>query len=102
MVEAALKKAHRSNASSGGMNEVRRSMECCDRNAWATHLSPILFVDYEQAHPIPASLAQISTCDMMTIEILKEVMSEEPPLGRYEGVPNQILRGRGASSGLLY
>jgi len=62
---------------------------------------PIQFVQVGNRQDVPAPLARVSTCGMMQIEVLKEVVSRNPPLGRYECLPVQTLHGRGAIPSLM-
>jgi hypothetical protein len=71
-------------------------MECREAETRLSCHSPITFIDRGKLHGIPAPLARIRTCGLIEIEVLKEVVSVELPLGRYEVLPTQTLRGRGA------
>ncbi|MBA2681286.1 MAG: hypothetical protein H0U76_23150 [Ktedonobacteraceae bacterium] len=57
---------------------------------------PLRFLDQGKVEGIPAPMARITTCGMVTIEVLTEVEPGDPSRGRYEVIPTQTLRGRGA------
>jgi tetratricopeptide (TPR) repeat protein len=62
---------------------------------------PLQFIHRDDLRDIPAPLARITTCGMLQVEVLKEVVSTDPPLGRYMVISTQVLRGRGAVSSLM-
>jgi hypothetical protein len=62
---------------------------------------PIQFIEQEQGIHLPVPLVRVTCCGMMMLEVLKEVMSSDPPLGRYEVVSTQDLRGRGAVPSMM-
>ena len=62
---------------------------------------PLHFVDTEQQSHVPVPLARISTCGLITVEVLQEVVSVDPPRGRYRVLTPQQIRGRGAVPALM-
>src|SRR6266536_582338 len=60
----------------------RETLQVFDDDAVGT-ISPIQLVRGENLHEIPAPLARISTCGGLNIEVLEEVISLDPPQGRY-------------------
>src|SRR6266536_5343123 len=60
----------------------RETLQVFDDDAVGT-ISPIQLVRVENLHEIPAPLARISTCGGLSIEVLEEVISLDPPQGRY-------------------
>src|SRR5579859_5893599 len=61
---------------------------------------PIEMVHVQGIGEVPAPLIRLSTCGMMTIEVLLEVVRTDPWQGRYIVLSAQHLRGRGISSAL--
>jgi hypothetical protein len=64
-------------------------------------IHPIQFIEQEQEVPLPVPLIRVTCCGMMMLEVLKEVVSTDPPLGRYEVISTQVLRGRGAVPSMM-
>jgi tetratricopeptide (TPR) repeat protein len=62
---------------------------------------PLQFIHRDGLRDIPTPLARITTCGMLQVEVLKEVVSVNPPLGRYVVLSMQTLRGRGAVPSLM-
>jgi tetratricopeptide (TPR) repeat protein len=62
---------------------------------------PLQFIHRDGLRDIPVPLARITTCGMLQVEVLKEVVSVNPPLGRYVVLSMQTLRGRGAVPSLM-
>lgn len=76
-------------------------MEYKESETSTSHVYPITFIDYGKIHTLPVPLARITTCGMISVEVLKEVVSHNPPLGLYEVIPTQAIRGRGAVPSLV-
>ncbi len=57
---------------------------------------PLRFLDQGKMEGIPVPLARITTCGMVTIDVLTQVEHGDPPRGRYTVIPTQTLHGRGA------
>jgi hypothetical protein len=49
---------------------------------------------------IPAPFLRITTCGLLTIEVVEEVVSTEPPLAQYTSLTPEQLRGRGTAPAL--
>jgi hypothetical protein len=56
---------------------------------------PVQFVQIGELHDIAVPLVRITTCGLIRLEILQEVVSHNPPLGRYKILSPLALRGRG-------
>src|SRR5713226_7917377 len=76
-------------------------MESGETEARSFRTYPVTFLDYGKLRAIPVPLARISLCGMIEVEALKEVISVDPPLGRYEILSLPTLRGRGAIPSLM-
>lgn len=62
---------------------------------------PIQFLTIGNQTQVPAPLLRVSTCGLLTIEIVEEVVSTDPPLARYVSLTPEQLRGRGTAPALL-
>jgi tetratricopeptide (TPR) repeat protein len=62
-------------------------------------LYPIQLVQVGPLHNVPAPLVRITTCGRVTLEVVQEVISTDPPQGRY-CVVNPPERGKGSSTAL--
>lgn len=58
-------------------------------------ISPIQFIAVGNRVQVPVPLVRLSTCGMVTIEVLKDVVSTDPPQACYALLPAHKLRGRG-------
>ncbi|HEU5377431.1 MAG TPA: bacterial transcriptional activator domain-containing protein [Ktedonobacteraceae bacterium] len=56
---------------------------------------PIRFIQVGTRQEIPAPLIRVTTCGLLTIDIIDEVISTDPPLARYTSLTPALLRGRG-------
>ena len=62
-------------------------------------LYPIQLVQVGPLHDVPAPLVRITTCGRVTLEVVQEVVSTDPPQARY-CVVNPPERGKGSSTAL--
>lgn len=63
-------------------------------------LYPIQFMQVKGKGSLPAPLVRISTCGLLTIELLQEVVNVDPPQGRYTTLSSSTLQGRGTNSAI--
>lgn len=61
---------------------------------------PIQLVQVRGGGSLPAPLARISACGMLTIDLLQDVVSVDPPRGRYVTLSTSTLQGRGVNSAI--
>jgi hypothetical protein len=76
-------------------------MEVRETEILTSCISPLQMIHSGKIQNFPVPLARITTCGLLQIEVLKEVVSTDPLLGRYEVVSTQTLRGRGAVPSLM-
>src|SRR5713226_5179348 len=76
-------------------------MNHAETEARPSRIYPITFHDAGKMRAVPTPLARISLCGMIEVEVLTEMVSNDPPQGRYEVVSAQTLRGRGAVPALM-
>jgi hypothetical protein len=50
--------------------------------------------------PVPAPLIRVRTCGLLTLEILQEIVSTDPPQARYAVLTPDLLHGRGVAPSL--
>jgi len=62
---------------------------------------PIRFITVGGRMQVPAPLIYGRTCGLLTLEIVQEVVSSDPPLARYRSLTPEQLRGRGATPARL-
>ncbi len=62
---------------------------------------PIRFIAVGGRMQAPAPLIYVRTCGLLTLEIVQEVVSSDPPLARYRSLTPEQLHGRGATPALL-
>jgi hypothetical protein len=55
----------------------------------------IQFIQMGARQEIPVPLIRVTTCGLLFIEIIEEVISTDPPLARYTSLTPELLRGRG-------
>lgn len=67
----------------------------------ADQVKPIQFMTVGGRDQVPAPLIRVSTCGLLTVETIQEVVSADPPLARYASLPPEQLRGRGTAPALL-
>jgi DNA-binding SARP family transcriptional activator len=67
----------------------------------ADHVRPIQFVTVGDRTGVPAPLIRVTTCGLLSIETVQEVVSTDPPLARYAPLTPEQLRGRGTAPALL-
>jgi tetratricopeptide (TPR) repeat protein len=71
-------------------------------HAESNWIYPIQFVQVGDLDNVPAPLVRISTCGGITIEVLQEVLTTDPPQGRYAAVtPQQRRQGSTTGRNLL-
>ncbi len=58
-------------------------------------VSPVQFMQSGNESQVPVPAVRIYTCGMISIEVLTEIVSSDPPLARYTVLSPQTLRGRG-------
>ncbi len=63
-------------------------------------IRPIQFIEVGGQPQIPAPFLRVTTCGLLTIEIVAEVVSTDPPLARYTSLTPEQLRGRGTTPAL--
>ena len=66
----------------------------------SSQVRPVAFLTIGTHQQVPAPLVQISTCGLLTIEIVEKVVSTDPPLARYRSVAADQLHGRGTTPAL--
>src|SRR5579883_591352 len=64
-------------------------------------VKPIRFIAVGGRMQAPAPLIYVRTCGLLTLEIVQEVVSSDPPLARYRSLTPEQLHGRGATPALL-
>ncbi len=69
--------------------------------AKAEQIRPIQLVAVGNLPQIPAPFIRVSTCGLLTIEIVAEVVSVDPPRARYVSLTPEQLRGRGTTPALM-
>jgi DNA-binding SARP family transcriptional activator len=62
---------------------------------------PVQFVTVGDRADVPAPLIRVTTCGLLSIETVQEVVSTDPPLARYAPLTPEQLRGRGTAPALL-
>lgn len=62
---------------------------------------PIQLIQVGVWQEVPAPLIRVTTCGLLTIEIIEEVISADPPLARYVSLTPERLRGRGTLPALM-
>jgi hypothetical protein len=62
---------------------------------------PIQFLEIGKLTMVPAPLLRITTCGLLRIEVVEEVIDGEQPLARYVSFAPDQLRGRGLAPALL-
>ncbi len=68
--------------------------------ATTEHTSPIQWITVGELDQIPAPLIRVTTCGLLTLDILEKVVSVDPPLARYVSLTPHQLRGRGTTPAL--
>ena len=63
-------------------------------------IKPITFLEIGNRSQVPAPLIRVTTCGLLTIEIITEVVSSDPPRARYTSLTPEQLRGRGTAPAL--
>ncbi len=64
-------------------------------------IRPIQLLPVGSLQAVPAPLIRVTTCGLLTIEIVAEVVSSDPPLARYVSLTPEQRRGRGTAPALL-
>lgn len=64
------------------------------------HIRPIQLITVGDQTQVPAPFIRVTTCGLLTIEIVEEVVSTDPPLARYASLTPEQLRGRGTAPSL--
>ncbi len=70
------------------MNKMQRKSETPDP------VRPIQFIEVGGQPQMPAPCIRLTTCGLLTIEIVAEVISTDPTLARYTSLTPEQLRGR--------
>jgi hypothetical protein len=65
-----------------------------------TTIRPVRRLTVGDRSPVPAPLIRVGTCGLLTLEILQEIVSPEPPQARYAVLTPDRLRGRGVGPAL--
>ncbi len=63
-------------------------------------IRPIQFLAVGNHSQVPAPLIRITTCGLLSIEVVEEIVSTDPPLARYVPLTPEQLRGRGTAPAL--
>ena len=64
------------------------------------HIRPIQLIEVGKQPQVPAPLIRITTCGLLTLEMVEEVISIDPPLARYVSFTTDQLHGRGTAPAL--
>ncbi len=63
-------------------------------------IRPIQFLAVGNQSQVPAPLIRITTCGLLSIEVVAAIVSTDPPLARYVPLTPEQLRGRGTAPAL--
>ena len=63
-------------------------------------IRPIRFLEIGNRSQVPAPFLRIMTCGLLSIEVVNEIVSTDPPLARYISLTSGQLRGRGTAPAL--
>jgi hypothetical protein len=61
----------------------------------ADQVRPIHLLTVEGQVPVPAPLVRVTTCGLLTLEIVQEIVSADPPLACYRVLTPPLVRERG-------
>jgi hypothetical protein len=64
------------------------------------HIRPIQFIEVGKQPQVSAPFLRITTCGLLSIEVVEEIVSTDPPLARYVSLTPEQLRGRGTAPAL--
>ena len=64
-------------------------------------IRPIQLLMIGNQAQIPAPLIRITTCGLLNLELVEEIVSTDPPLARYASLTPEQLRGRGTGPALM-
>ena len=64
-------------------------------------IRPIQFIAVGKQTRVPAPLVRVTTCGLLTLETVQELVSTDPPLARYASLTPEQQRGRGTAPALL-
>jgi hypothetical protein len=64
------------------------------------HIRPVQFLSVGKQTQVPMPFIRVTTCGLLTIEIVEEVVSTDPPRARYASLTPEQLRGRGTAPSL--
>lgn len=65
------------------------------------HVAPIQFLYMDHLKELPAPFVRITTCGLLSLAILKEVVPTDPPQARYQVFTPEHLHGRGPAPALM-
>src|SRR5258708_2729250 len=77
------------------MTSIQRGSQAVEQ----VQIIQLVEVGPRQAVPVP--FLRITTCGLLTIEVIEEVVSTDPPLARYRSFTPEQLRGRGTAPALI-
>jgi hypothetical protein len=73
-----------------------------DQTSAAGPIYPLQFIKLaDHLSAVPAPAVRLCLCGDLMIEVLEQVVSSDPPLGRYQRLPVSRLHGRGTAPVLI-
>jgi tetratricopeptide (TPR) repeat protein len=82
----------------GGGFPMTIAQQATDR---VQQIRPIQFIAVGKQTRVPAPLVRVTTCGLLTLETVQELVSTDPPLARYASLTPEQQRGRGTAPALL-
>src|SRR5579875_477641 len=78
----------------GGGFPMTIAQQATDR---VQQIRPIQFIAVGKQTRVPAPLVRVTTCGLLTLETVQELVSTDPPLARYASLTPEQQRGRGTA-----
>jgi len=64
-------------------------------------IRPVQFLSRGELEQLPVPFIRITTCGLLAVEVVAEMVSSDPPLARYVSLTPEQLRGRGTGPALM-
>jgi hypothetical protein len=83
-----------------GKEEENKMALLAQESTGSDQIRPVEWLTIGTRRQVPVPLVRATKCGLLTIEIVKKVISTDPPLARYRRIAADQLHGRGITSAL--